>query len=205
MMSTAAAQKLPAVSCAPSDPVFDAEFFAPYEAAVQTALGMLCAARARHESDVLALRFRLKSPASIRGKLRKKGLPETAQAAGLALRDVAGLRAVLASRQAVYRFAHTLMVSGLAQLDEVHDYIAAPKRSGYRSLHLIFSVPVMLDSQAYLVPVEIQLRTPSMDAWACMEHRLIYKPVASDAARGAGDGAAYAIWNLLRENTPSQS
>lgn len=177
MISTAAAQKLSAVSCAPCDPVFDARFFRPYEAAVQTAFGMLCAARAKHEDDVLALHFRLKSPASIRGKLRKKGMPETALSAGLCLRDVAGLRAVLTSRQAVYRFAHTLMTSGIAQLDEVHDYIAAPKRSGYRSLHLIFSVPVMLDFQMYLVPVEIQLRTASMDAWACMEHRLIYKPV----------------------------
>ena len=93
------------------------------------------------------------------------------------LRDVAGLRVVLTSRQAVYRFAHTLMTCGVAQLDEVHDYIAAPKQSGYRSLHLIFSMPVVLDSQAYLVPVEIQLRTAGMDAWACMEHRLIYKPV----------------------------
>lgn len=177
MLSTATAQKLPDVSCAPSDPVFGAEFYGPYEAAVQAALEMLCAARTKHEGDVLALHFRLKSPASIRGKLRKKGMPETALSASLCLRDVAGLRAVLVSRQAVYRFAHTLIASGVARLDEVHDYIAAPKQSGYRSLHLIFSVPVVLDSQAYLVPVEIQLRTASMDAWACMEHRLIYKPV----------------------------
>ena len=177
MISTATAQKLQdnfSISC---DPVFNADFYGPYEAAVQAALEMLCAARARHEGDVLTLHFRLKSPASIRGKLRKKGMPETVQSAGSCLRDIAGLRAVLTSRQAVYRFAHTLMTSGVAQLDEVHDYIAAPKQSGYRSLHLIFSVPVVLDSQAYLVPVEIQLRTASMDAWACMEHRLIYKPV----------------------------
>lgn len=177
MISTAAAHPLPAASFSSCDPVFNAEFYGPYEAAVQAALEMLCAARARHADDVLALRFRLKSPASIRGKLRKKGMPETAQSAGLCLQDVAGLRAVLSSRQAVYRFARTLMTSGVAQLEEVHDYIAAPKKSGYRSLHLIFSVPVFLDSQAYLVPVEIQLRTSVMDAWACMEHRLIYKPV----------------------------
>lgn len=177
MVSTATAQKLPDAPSTPCDPVFNAEFYGPYEAAVQAALEMLCAARRKHESDVLALHFRLKSPASIRGKLRKKGMPETALSAGLCLRDVAGLRAVLTSRQAVYRFAHTLIASGVAQLDEVHDYIAAPKQSGYRSLHLIFSVPIVLDSQAYLVPVEIQLRTASMDAWACMEHRLIYKPV----------------------------
>ena len=176
MLSTAAAKSLPNDFSISPDPVFSSEFYGPYEAAVQAALEMLCAARIRHAGDVLTLQFRLKSPASIRGKLRKKGMPETAQAAGLCLRDVAGLRAVLTSRQAVYRFAHTLMTCGVAQLDEVHDYIAAPKQSGYRSLHLIFSVPVVLDSQAYLVPVEIQLRTEGMDAWASVEHRLVYKP-----------------------------
>lgn len=176
MNSTAAAKALSASSAIGGDPVFSADFYAPYEAAIQTAFEMLCAARARHSSDVLALHFRLKSPASIRGKLRKKGMPETAQAAGACLHDVAGLRAVLADKPAVYHFAQTLTQSGVAQLDAVHDYIAAPKKSGYRSLHLILSVPVMLDFQPYLVPVEIQLRTAGMDAWACMEHRLIYKP-----------------------------
>lgn len=177
MSSAATAQKLPASPYIACDPVFNAEFYRPYEAAVQAAFEMLCAARIKHNSDVLALHFRLKSPASIRDKLQKKGMPETAQTAGACLRDVAGLRAVLTSRQAVYRFARTLLTSGVAQLETVHDYIASPKKSGYRSLHLILSVPVFLDSQAYLVPVEIQLRTAAMDAWACMEHRLIYKPV----------------------------
>lgn len=174
MASAATAQKLsPGIA---HDPEFDAAFYAPYEAAAQAAFEMLCAARRKHGGDVQAIQFRLKSPASIRGKLRKKGMPETAQAAGTCLHDVAGLRAVLGSKRAVYRFAETLMTGGVARLDAVHDYIAAPKESGYRSLHLIFSVPVVLHAQAYLVPVEIQLRTAAMDAWACMEHRLIYKP-----------------------------
>lgn len=168
MAQDAALRALP-----PGDPVFDAEFYAPYESAVQAAMKMLCAARLQHEGDVLALRFRLKTPSSIRGKLRKKGMPETAQAARLCLRDVAGLRVVLVSRQAVYRFAQTLSAGSAARLEEMHDYIASPKPSGYRSLHLIFSIR----AAGQPVPVEIQLRTPAMDAWACMEHRLIYKPV----------------------------
>jgi len=167
----------PVCACAPGhDPVFCAAFYTPYEAAAQTALQMLCAARDKMSGDVLALHLRLKSGASIRGKLRKKGLPETAAAAGAALRDIAGLRAVLTDRNAVYRFARVLLESGVAQLEDVHDYIAAPKRSGYQSLHLILSIPVCLDGQAYMTPVEIQLRTAGMDIWACAEHRLIYKP-----------------------------
>lgn len=177
MSSPATAQALTPHDAIAGDPTFDAEFYSPYEAAAQAAFEMLCAARSRHVSDVLTLHFRLKSPASIRGKLRRKNMPETAQAAGACLHDIAGLRAVLTDTQAVYRFAQTLLASGVAQLDAVHDYIAEPKESGYRSLHLIFSMPIVLNAQAYLVPVEIQLRTASMDAWACMEHRLIYKPV----------------------------
>jgi len=170
-----------ACACAPNhDPVFCAAFYAPYEAAAQTAFLMLCAAKDKMPGDVLALHLRLKSSASIRGKLLRKGLPETACAAGAALRDIAGLRAVLTDRQAVYRFARVLLQSSVAQLEDVHDYIAAPKRSGYQSLHLILNMPVCLDGQAYMTPVEIQLRTAGMDAWACAEHRLIYKPEGRD-------------------------
>lgn len=158
------------------DPVFSPAFYAPYEAAAHCALERLCAARAFMPMDVLTLHFRLKSPHSIRGKLRKKRLPETAQAAGAALRDVAGLRVVLTSRSAVYRFARVLLAQPGVTLEAVHDYIAAPKPSGYRSLHLIVRVRVDTPGQPGLVPAEIQLRTAAMDAWACMEHALIYKP-----------------------------
>ena len=58
--------------------------------------------------------------------------------------------------------------------------IAEPKPSGYRSLHLVLSIPVRLHSQSLMVPVEIQLRTAAMDMWASIEHDMVYKP---DAAR----------------------
>lgn len=182
MQNTSSAQKLTAPVQVASDPVFTGAFYRPYEAAVETVLPLLCAARSElcrqmGERSVSAVTFRLKSPGSIRDKLRKKGLPASASAAGAALHDVAGLRVVLQSVAAVYRYAELIRACDAVECFGVHDYIAAPKQSGYRSLHLIFSVPVVLDSQAYLVPVEIQLRTASMDAWACMEHRLIYKPV----------------------------
>jgi len=159
------------------DPVFSAEFYAPYESAAIVGLEILSAAQARMPLDVLALHYRLKSGASIRGKLQRKQLPETAAAAGAALRDIAGLRAVLSTREAVYRYADLLMQSSGMQLEDVHDYIAVPKPSGYRSLHLIARVPVFLSHAAYAVPIEIQLRTAAMDAWACAEHALIYKPI----------------------------
>ena len=158
------------------DPVFSAAFYEPYAAAAKACMEILSSARAHMPLDVITLQYRLKSSASIRGKLRRKGLAETAAAAGAALHDIAGLRAVLSSRAAVYRYADLLTASQSFSLEAVHDYIAAPKPSGYRSLHLIASVPVLLPSGVCTVPVEVQLRTAAMDAWACAEHALIYKP-----------------------------
>lgn len=177
----AAAQKLPPLRWDASDPVFTAAFYRPYALAVETAFLMIDAARAKLKkhcgSDpVSAVTFRLKSPESIRGKLTKKGLPASALAAGAALHDVAGIRVVLAEISDVYRYAAILRVLPAAECVGVDDYIARPKESGYRSLHLLLCVSVNLDAKACMVPVEIQLRTVAMDAWATLEHRICYKP-----------------------------
>lgn len=176
MPGTAPAQKLILPGSAAHDPEFCGEFYAPYGEAACAALTLLCDARRAMPDSVLAIRYRLKSAASIREKLQRKGLPETAHAAVAALRDVAGLRAVLTDQGAVYRFAGLLLSRGALQLIDVHDYIASPKQSGYRSLHLIVRIPVCRCSRTYCIPVEIQLRTAAMDVWACAEHSLIYKP-----------------------------
>lgn len=179
MLSSAYAQKLPSHH----DPVFSASFYAPYEAAAIAGLELLSDARKSMPLDVLTLQYRLKSGESIRGKLRRKQLPQTAASAGAALRDIAGLRAVLCTREAVYRYADAILKSPALELLDVHDYIAAPKKSGYRSLHLIARIPVSLPSGIYSVPIEIQLRTAAMDAWACAEHALIYKPAGHARAQ----------------------
>lgn len=182
MLSIAPAQKPDTAG----DPVFSAAFYAPYESAACFGLEILSDARAYMPLDVLTLQYRIKSGESIRGKLQRKQLPETAAAAGAALRDIAGLRAVLSSRKAVYRYADLLMQNKNLQLEDIHDYIAMPKPSGYRSLHLIARVPVLISHAAYVVPIEIQLRTAAMDAWACAEHALIYKPAGSQWPRQLG-------------------
>lgn len=50
------------------------------------------------------------------------------------------------------------------------DYIQQPKESGYRSLHLIIDVPIVISEGTLHLPVEIQLRTIAMDMWASLEH-----------------------------------
>lgn len=170
-----------------ADSVFSPAFYRPYALAVETALFMLGRARShlveQTGEDIRLITYRLKSPSSIRGKLLKKGLPVSEATACAALHDIAGLRVVFPCERQVYCFAELLCASPLARVLSEKDYIAEPKPSGYRSLHLVLSIPVRLHGQSLMVPVEVQLRTAAMDMWASIEHDMVYKP---DASRIAG-------------------
>lgn len=181
MTSTAAVQKHAIPGPAAADPEFGSAFYRPYKSAAETAFLILDRARAAlslqcSRCSVSEITFRLKSPASIRGKLLKKGLPVSSPAAGACLQDVAGMRVILSGVGAVYRYAQLIRETPFAECIGEDDYIAHPKASGYRSLHLVLRVPVCVDSACLMVPVEIQLRTKAMDEWACAEHKLCYKP-----------------------------
>ena len=57
----------------------------------------------------------------------------------------------------------------------VKDYIISPKESGYKSFHMIVSVPIYLSDSVVDTKVEIQIRTVAMDFWASLEHKVNYK------------------------------
>lgn len=57
----------------------------------------------------------------------------------------------------------------------VKDYITFPKASGYKSYHMIVTVPVYLSDRNVDTKVEIQIRTVAMDFWASLEHKIHYK------------------------------
>ena len=63
---------------------------------------------------------------------------------------------------------------------EMKDYIANPKKNGYRSLHMIIRVPVYFMNKKQFVPVEVQIRTEAMDMWASLEHDIKYKSLYQD-------------------------
>ena len=86
--------------------------------------------------------------------------------------DVRGLRELLA-RQG----ADCLLQQDDIRLIEKKDYIANPKPSGYRSLHLIVEVPIFLMNEKRPMKVEVQLRTIAMDFWASLDHKLRYKNI----------------------------
>ena len=57
----------------------------------------------------------------------------------------------------------------------VKDYIRNPKPSGYKSFHMLVSVPIFLGEEVVDTKVEIQIRTIAMDFWASLEHKIYYK------------------------------
>lgn len=120
---------------------------------------------------------RQKSIDSMMGKLRKKGLPLTLEAARENLYDIAGIRVICYYIDDIYRIAEMITSQGDIAPLRVRDYIAQPKENGYRSLHIVARVPVFLSQKTEIVPVEIQIRTIAMDFWASLEHRLKYKGV----------------------------
>lgn len=124
---------------------------------------------------------RLKSVDSIIGKLKRRNLPLNTRAVKDNLFDVAGIRVICNYRDDVYSVANYLSAQSDIQVLRVKDYIKNPKQNGYRSLHVIYAVPVFLSSGAHYTPVEVQFRTIAMDYWASLEHALRYKSDLPDA------------------------
>ncbi|MBQ9991855.1 MAG: GTP pyrophosphokinase family protein [Firmicutes bacterium] len=126
-------------------------------------------------NPINSVKSRLKSPESIAKKLQRKGLPVNLESVEGELNDIAGVRVVCSFRDDVYMLAEALLSQDDITLIEKKDYIENPKPNGYRSLHLIVTVPIFLSQEKKQMKVEIQLRTIAMDFWATLEHQLRYK------------------------------
>jgi putative GTP pyrophosphokinase len=57
----------------------------------------------------------------------------------------------------------------------IKDYIKNPKESGYKSYHMLVTIPIYLSDKTVDTKVEIQIRTIGMDFWASLEHKIYYK------------------------------
>lgn len=126
------------------------------------------------------INYRLKNTASIVMKLRKQNVAFSIENIEEYLSDVAGVRVICSFVDDIYKIADALTRQDDVTLIEKKDYIAKPKSSGYRSLHLIVAVPVYFSDQTRLIKVEVQIRTIAMDFWASLEHQLKYKKKVSN-------------------------
>mgnify|MGYP004441191675 CR=1 FL=1 len=124
---------------------------------------------------------RIKSSESIVKKLKRHGLEVNMDNMQNCLSDIAGIRLVCSFTSDIYLIADMISKQNDLTILARRDYMKNPKKSGYRSYHMLVTTPTK---------VEIQIRTVAQDFWATLEHKMHYK--------FEGDGPDY-ITKELRE------
>lgn len=121
------------------------------------------------------IKSRIKTPESIVKKLKKGGYESTIENMVTYVKDIAGIRIVCSFTSDIYRLAEMIGRQNDLTVISVKDYMKHPKASGYKSYHMIVSVPIFLSNKVVDTKVEIQIRTIAMDFWASLEHKMRYK------------------------------
>ena len=136
-----------------------------------------------NRDPVASSQTRIKSAESMRQKLQRLAFPVTAESAMKNVFDAAGVRLVCPFIQDIDRTAELIRAIPGVQIQTEKDYIRSPKPNGYRSYHMILTMPLrFLGNSPKTVWLEVQLRTIAMDCWANIEHQLKYKQNIPDQA-----------------------
>jgi len=118
---------------------------------------------------------RVKTFESIIEKAIRQDVELTSEAICKNIFDIAGIRVICHYIDDIYTIAELLKNQVDIKIIKEKDYIKNPKPNGYRSLHLVVTVPVFFVAGVEEIPVEVQIRTMAMDFWASLEHKLRYK------------------------------
>lgn len=121
------------------------------------------------------IKSRIKSPESIVKKLKKNGYETSIDNMIAHVNDIAGLRIVCSFTSDIYKMAEMIGRQNDLTVVSIKDYIKHPKQSGYKSYHMLVTVPIFLSDRVIDTKVEIQIRTIAMDFWASLEHKIYYK------------------------------
>lgn len=121
------------------------------------------------------IKSRVKTADSIVKKLKKDGHEVTIENMMEHLSDIAGIRIICSFTSDIYQIAG--MISNQRDVTVLHvkDYIKFPKPNGYKSYHMVATVPIYLSDGPVETKVEIQIRSVAMDFWASLEHKIAYK------------------------------
>lgn len=119
-----------------------------------------------------AISSRIKTEESAIEKCERRGYNSIRQ-----LGDIAGVRITTPFRADIYDVVEILRHVPGINITSEKDYVETPKANGYSSYHLGVQVEIYssLTGGTKLVPVEIQIRSKIMDAWATAEHIIKYK------------------------------
>lgn len=133
-------------------------------------------------NPISSISTRLKNTSGILEKMRRQNIPPSLKNMQENIRDIAGVRVICSYIDDIYLLAEALVRQKDITLLAQKDYIKNPKPNGYRSLHLIVSVPVFFADESRDMTVEVQIRTIAMDFWASLEHELRYKKNVAHSA-----------------------
>ena len=132
-------------------------------------------------NPISSIETRLKSQTSILEKMSRMGIAPSRENIENNLNDIAGIRVICSYIDDIYFLADALTKQDDIKLIKRKDYISNPKPNGYRSLHLIVSVPIFFAESSKEVKAEVQIRTIAMDFWASLEHQIKYKKNVKNA------------------------
>ncbi len=129
------------------------------------------------------VKSRLKTAESIVKKMKRHKYEVTVSNMTEKLSDIAGIRIICSFTSDIYQIADMISRQRDVTVLYVKDYIKNPKPNGYKSYHMVVTIPVYLSDGPVETKVEIQIRTVAMDFWASLEHKIYYK--------FEGEGPAY--------------
>ena len=121
------------------------------------------------------IKTRIKTPESIVKKLKRYGYETSIENMVRYINDIAGVRLICSFTSDIYRLAEMIGNQSDLKVLSIKDYIKNPKESGYKSYHMLVSVPIFLSDSVVDTKVVIQIRTIAMDFWASLEHKMRYK------------------------------
>ena len=121
------------------------------------------------------IKSRVKTSESIVRKLKRRGYESTLENMVEHVNDIAGIRVICSFTSDIYRVAEMIGNQNDIKVLSIKDYIKNPKESGYKSYHMLVTVPIFLSDKMVNAKVEIQIRTVAMDFWASLEHKIHYK------------------------------
>lgn len=121
------------------------------------------------------IKSRIKTPESIVKKLKRCDYESTIDNMVAHVNDIAGIRIVCSFTSDIYRLAEMIGKQNDLTVVSIKDYIKNPKMSGYKSYHMLVTVPIFMSDGVVDTKVEIQIRTIAMDFWASLEHKIYYK------------------------------
>lgn len=134
----------------------------------------------KHRQVIRTMSARIKTVDSIVKKLIKKERKVDFKTAADTLNDIAGIRIVCYFCDDIYALADAMRQQKDIRIIKEKDYVKAPKKSGYQSIHLIVGIPVSYNDWSEEIRVEIQIRSFAMDYWAELDTQMCYKKSAGE-------------------------